>query len=168
MKYKNEFQRRRIELSKLCSKTIALLEDKEIDVEELKYGLGLSFPELQPDLKDCNDLSDVVGGAIRPRLSLIQIIYLEAVFDLFDLPKDLIVAYNEYIDDFCTRMSIEHFYGQLLMDEFRPHISKPESITFVLEWEGNEQCLQDLRDLFIKLVRNYSSDVKVDVIFQSN
>ena len=168
MKYSNEFTKRRTKLGKLCSKTIALLKDKKIDVEELKDDLGLSFPEMKPDLEDCTDLSKVVVNAIRPRLSVIQINYLEAVFDLFDLPKDLIVAYNEDIDGFCTSMSIEHSYGQLLMDEFRPHISKPESITFVLKWKGDEHCLQDLRDLFIKLVGNYSDHVKVDVIFQSN
>ena len=168
MKYKKEFTRRRTELGKLCSKTAALLKDKKIEVSKLTYELGLSFPELKPDLKFCTDLSKVVDNAIRPHLSVIQIDYLEAVFDLFDLPKDLIVAYNKEIEDFCTSMSIEHSYGQLLMNEFHPHISKPESITFVLEWEGNKHSLQDLKDLFKKLVRNYSSRVKVDVIFQSN
>ena len=168
MKYKKEFTKRRTKLGKLCSKTAALLKDENIDVLKLTYELGLSFPELKPDLKDCTDLSKVVDNAIRPHLSVIQIDLLEAVFDFFDLPMDLIHAYNEDVDGFCKSMSIEHSYGQLLMDEFRPHISKPESITFVLEWEGNRHCLQDLRDLFKKLVRNYSSHVKVDVIFQSN
>ena len=168
MKYKKEFTKRRTELGKLCSKTTALLKDKKIKISKLTYKLGLSFPELKPDLKDCTDLSKVVDNAIRPHLSVIQIDLLEAVFDLFDLPMDLIHAYNEDVDGFCKSMSIEHSYGQSLMDEFHPHISKPESITFVLEWKGDEHCLQDLRDLFKRLVRNYSSCVKVDVIFESN
>ena len=168
MKYKKEFQRRRTKLGELCCETTTLLENENIDVFVLRRKLGLSFREMKPDLKFCTDLSDVVDDAIRPRLSVIQIDYLEAVFDLCKLPKDLIVAYNEDIDGFCKSMSIEHSYGQLLMEEFRTHISEPESITFVLEWEGNRHCLQDLRDLFKKLVGKYSSDVKVDVIFQSN
>ena len=155
----------RNELGKLCGTTLSLLKEKEVEMSSFTFTLSYSFPELRDDLKRCTSLPEAMAEVIRPRVSLIQIDYLEVIHENFVLPKDSIDAYNESIKSFCNTMTVDHAYGQDLMDEFARHISKPESIAFTLDWEGDEHCLRDLLGLFKKLVGQYSKRVKVKVVF---
>ena len=157
----------RTALGELCDTTISLLHMKEVTVSELKGRLWRSFPELKDDLQKCTSLEEVVDDIIRPRVSLIQIDYLESIFDMFHLATNFVEEYSQAVEDFCERMRVEHAYGQLLMELDR-HIPKLESITFVLDWDKNEYCLKDVQDLFKKVVRKYSSRVKVVVMFPGN
>ena len=166
-KYKNEFQSMRIALGQLCACTVTSLRKKKVSVSDLKNKLKFSFPEMASDLKECSSLNEVVSDVIRPRVSLVQIDYLEAVFDLFKLGKRAIKKYKRKVDELYETVEIE--YGQLLMDEFdSSNTSELESIEFVLDWDENECLLKDIRDLFHKIVRNYSSRVKVIVIYKGN
>ena len=165
MKYSIEFQMMRNELGILCMNTLSLLEEKEVEMSSFTFKLSLSFPELKDDLKKCRSLPEAMAEVIRPRVSLIQIDYLEVIYENFALPRASIDAYIESIESFCNRMTVEHAYGQDLMDEFALHISKLESIAFTLDWEGDEHSLKDLLGLFKKLVRQYSKRVKVKVVF---
>ena len=155
----------RNELGKLCGNTVCLLIEKKIEMSSFIFTLGYSFPELMNDLKKCKSLPEAMAEVIRPRVSLIQIDYLEVIYENFALPRDSIDAYKEKIESFCNRMAVEHAYGQDLMDELARHISKLESIAFTLDWEGNEHCLKDLLGLFKKLVGQYSKRLKVKVAF---
>ena len=158
----------RAALGELCNTTISLLHQKPVLVSELKSLLWRSFPELKDNLQKCTSLEEVVDDIIRPRVSLIQIDYLESIFDMFHLAKNSVDEYNQNVEDFCEKMRVEHAYGQLLMELDR-HIPRMESITFVLEWENkNEYCLKDVQGLFKKVVRKYSSHVKVVVMFPGN
>ena len=166
MKYKKEFQSMRTALGQLCDGTVTLLHQKRVGVSKLKNRLELAFPELGSDLKKCSSLNEVVKNVIRPRVSLVQIDYLEAVFDLFKLAKRAIQEYNQKVDEFYKTVKVT--YGQLLMEDFNSSTSELESIKFVLDWEENEHWLKDVRDLFKKIVRSYSSQVKVIVISEGN
>ena len=165
MEYSIEFQMMRDELGVLCENTLSLLEEKEVEMPLFTFKLGLSFPELKGDLKMCTSLPEAISEVIRPRVSLIQIDYLEVIHKKFVLPKDSIDAYKEKIESFCNRMTVEHAYGQDLMNEFNRHVSKLESIAFTLNWEGNEDYLRDLLGLFEKLFGQYSKRVKVKFAF---
>ena len=157
----------RTALGQLCAGTVTLLSQQKVDVAELKNQLEFSFPELASDLEKCSSLNEVVKNAIRPRVSLVQIDYLEAVFDLFRLAKRAIQEYNQKVEELYETVKIA--YGQLLMDEFDSSTtSEVESIEFLLEWDENECLLKDIRDLFHEIVRNYSSRVKVIVIHKGN
>ena len=166
MKYKKEFQSMRTALGQLCNCALTLLRQKRVNVSKLKNKLKLSFPELASDLKECSSLSDIFSDVIRPRISLVQIDYLEAVFDLFKLAKAAIQEYNQKVDELYKTVKVT--YGQLLMEEFDSSASELESIKFVLDWKENEHWLRDVLDLFKKIVRNYSSQVKVIVISEGN
>ena len=166
MKYKKEFQNIRVALGQLCASTVTLLSQKKVSVSKLKNELELAFPELGSDLEKNSTLNDVIKNVIRPRVSLVQIDYLEAVFDLFKLAKRAIQEYNRKVDELYETVKIA--YGQLLMDEFDSNASDLESIKFVLDWKENEHWLRDVQDLFKKIVRNYSSQVKVIVISEGN
>ena len=166
MKYKKEFQSMRTVLGQLCASTVTLLSEKEVSVSDLKSKLKLSFPELSSDLKECSSLIEVVSDVIRPRVSLVQIDYLEAVFDLFNLAKRAIQEYNQKVDELYKTVKVT--YGQLLMEDFDSSTSELESIKFVLDWKENEHWLKDVEDLFKKIVRSYSSQVKVIVISEGN
>ena len=158
----------RTALGELCNTTISLLYQKPVLVYELKSRLWRSFPELKDDLQKCDSLEEVLDDIIRPRVSLIQIDYLESIFGMFHLAKKPVKKYRKAVEDFCEKMRVEHAYGQLLM-EYDHHIPKLESITFVLDWENkNEYCLKDVQGLFMKVVRKYSSHVKVVVMFPGN
>ena len=166
MKYKREFQSMRTALGHLCASTVTLLHQKRVCVSDLKNKLKFSFPEMASDLKKCNSLNAVVSDVIRPRVSLVQIDYLEAVFDLFNLAKRAIKEYNRKVDELYETVRVA--YGQLLMKEFDSNTSDLESIKFVLDWKENEHWLKDVQDLFKKIVRNYSRRVKVIVISEGN
>ena len=165
MEYSTEFQMMRNELGKLCGNTVSLLEEKEVEMSSFTSTLSYSFPELMNDLEKCTSLPEAMAKVIRPHVSLIQIDYLEAIYKNFALPRDSIDAYIESIKSFCNRMTVEHAYGQDLMNEFPRHISKLESIAFTLDWEGDKHCLRDVLGLFKKLVGQYSKHVKVKVVF---
>ena len=166
-KYKKEFQSMRTDLGQLCASTVTLLSKKKVSVSDLKNKLKFSFPEMASGLKECNSLDEVVSDVIRPRVSLVQIDYLEAVFNLFKLAKGSIQKYKRKVDELCEMVKIA--YGQSLMDEFGSGtISELESIEFVLDWDENDCLLKDIRDLFHEVVRNYSSRVKVIVIYKGN
>ena len=157
----------RTALGQLCASTVTLLSQQKVHVTELKNQLELTFPELGSDLEKCSSLHEVVKNAIRPRVSLLQIDYLEAVFDMFNLAKRAIQEYNQKVDELYETVKIA--YGQSLMDEFdSSSTSELESIEFVLEWDENECLLKDIRDLFHEIVKNYSSRVKVIVIHKGN
>ena len=166
MKYKKEFQSMRTALGQLCDSTVTLLRQKKVSVSDLKNTLKLSFPEMASDLKECSSLNDVVSDVICPHVSLVQIDYLEAVFDLFKLAKRAIQEYNQKVDGFYQTVKVT--YGQLLMEDFDSSTSDLESIKFVLDWEENEHLLKDVWDLFKKIVISYSSQVKVIVISEGN
>ena len=166
MKFKREFQSMRTALGELCARTVTLLHQKRVSVSDLKNKLKFSFPEMASDLKECSSHNDVVSNVIRPRISLVQIDYLEAVFDMFKLRKRAIHEYNQKVDEVYKTVKVT--YGQLLMEEFDGSTSELESIKFVLDWKENEHLLKDVRDLFKKIVRNYSSQVKVIVISEGN
>ena len=166
-KYKKEFQSMRTALGQLCASAVNLLRQKRVSVSDLRNKLKFSFPEMASDLKECSSLNEVVSDVIRPRVSLVQIDYLEAVFDLFKLAKRVIQEYNQKVNELYETVKIA--YGQLLMDEFdSSNTSELESIEFVLEWDENDCLLKDIRDLFHEIVRNYSSRVKVIVIYKGN
>ena len=166
-KYKKEFQSMRTALGQLCASAVTLLRQKRVSVSDLRNKLKFSFPEMASDLKECSSLNEVVSDVIRPRVSLVQIDYLEAVFDLFKLAKRVIQEYNQKVNELYETVKIA--YGQLLMDEFESsNTSELESIEFVLEWDENDCLLKDIRDLFHEIVRNYSSRVKVIVIYKGN
>ena len=157
----------RTALGQLCASTVTLLSKKKVSVSDLKNKLKFSFPEMASDLEKCSSLNEVVKNAIRPRVSLVQIDYLEAVFDLFKLPKRAIQEYNRKADELYKRISVA--CEQSLMDEFdSSNTSELESIEFVLEWDENECLLKDIHDLFPKIVRNYSSQVKVIIPPEGN
>ena len=156
----------RVALGQLCASTVTLLSQKKVDVAKLKNQLELAFPELGSDLEKCNSSNDVVKNVIRPRVSLVQIDYLEAVFDLFKLAKRAIQEYNRKVDELYETIKVA--YGQLLMEEFDTNTSNLESIKFVLDWDENEHLLKDIRDLFNMIVRNYSKRVKVIVVSKGN
>ena len=157
----------RTALGQLCASTVTLLSEQNIDVAELKNQLEFSFPELGSDLEKCSSLNEVVKNVIRRRVSLVQIDYLEAVFDLFKLAKRSIQEYNRKVDELYETVKIE--YGQLLMEEFdSSNISELESIEFVLGWDENECLLKDIHDLFDEIVEQYSSRVKVIIIHKGN
>ena len=166
MKYKKEFQSMRVALGQLCASTVTLLSKKKVDVAELKNKLEFSFPELGSDLKECSSLNEVVRDVIHPRVSLVQIDYLEAVFDLFKLEKRAIQEYNRKVDELYE--TVRFAYGQLLMEELDGSISELESIEFVLDWKENEHWLNDIYGLFKKIVSTYSKQVKVIVISGDN
>ena len=166
MKYKKEFQSMRVALGQLCASTVTLLSQKKFRVSKLKNELEFAFPELGSDLEKYNSLNEVVKNVIRPRVSLVQIDYLEAVFDLFELAKRAIQEYNQKVDELYETVRVA--YGQLLMEEFDSNASDLESIKFVLDWDENEHLLKDIRDLFNMIVRNYSKQVKVIVISKGN
>ena len=167
MKHKKEFQSMRVDLGQLCSDTVELLSEKGVSVSKLKNQLELAFPELASDLEKCSSIDEVVKNAIRPHVSLVQIDYLEAVFKLFNLATKSIQEYNQKVDELCE--TVEVVYGQVLMEEFDSSTtSELESIKFVLDWDENEHLLKDIRDLFKKIVRNYSNQVKVIVISEGN
>ena len=150
----------------MCTSTVTLLSEEKVEVSKLKNQLELSFPELASDLEKCSSLNDVVKNVIRPRVSLVQIDYLEAAFDLFELEKRAIQEYNRKVDELYETVRVA--YGQLLMDEFDSNASDLESVKFVLNWKENDHWLKDVVDLFKKIVRNYSSQVKVIVISEDN
>ena len=157
----------RVSLGRLCASTITLLSEKRVDVSNLKKQLELAFPELARDLAKCSSIDEVVTNVIRPRVSLVQIDYLEAVFDLFNLATKSIEEYNQKVEELCEPVKV--VYGQLLMEEFDSSTtSELESIKFVLDWDENEHSLRDIQDLFKKIVRKYSSRVKVIVISEGN
>ena len=157
----------RTALGQLCAGTVTLLSQQKVDVAVLKNQLEFSFPELGSDLENCSSVNEVVKNAIRPRVSLVQIDYLEAVFDLFKLAKRSIQEYNLKVDELYETVKIA--YEQSLMDEFdSSNTSELESIEFVLEWDENDCLLKDIRDLFHEIVRKYSSRVKVIVIHKGN
>lgn len=84
---------------------------------------------------------------------------------------DVLNCYRNAADAFLETMRLKHSYGEQLdiMVGLEPqHIPSPESITFVLDWDKEDRFLKDLQDLFKKLVRTYSSRIKVNVIFQGN
>ena len=166
MKYKKEFQSMRAFLGELCASTVTLLSEKEVSISDLKNKLKFSFPEMASDLKECTSLNEVVSNVIRPRVSLVQIDYLEAVFNLFKLAMKPIQEYNQKVDELYKTVKV--IYGQLLMKELDGSTSELESIKFVLDWEENEHLLKDVQDLFKKIVRSYSSQVKVIVISEGN
>ena len=168
MQYKKDFENMRVALGQLCASTIKLLQEKPVDITELKNLLELAFPELEDNLEKCCSLNHVLKNVIRPRVSLIQIDYLEAIFDMFSLAPESIQSYNKKIQSFCETMRADHAYGQMLMEEFDNHISELESIRFVLDWNGNEHHLNDIQDLFKKVVRSYSNSVKVIVAYEGN
>ena len=166
IKYKKEFQSMRAFLGELCAKTVTLLSEKEVSISDLKNKLKFSFPEMASHLEECTSLKEVVSNVIRPRVSLVQIDYLEAVFNLFKLPMKPIQEYNQKVDELYKTVKV--IYGQLLMKELDGSTSELESIKFVLDWEENEHLLKDVQDLFKKIVRSYSSQVKVIVISEGN
>ena len=166
MEYKKEFHSMRVALGCLCASTVELLSQQKVDVAELKNQLEFAFPELGSDLGKCSSLNEVVKNVIRPRVSLVQIDYLEAVFDLFELAKRAIREYNQKVDELYETVKVA--YGQVLMEEFNSSASDLESIKFVLDWKENEHWLKDVQDLFKKIVRKYSRQVKVIVISEGN
>ena len=165
MKHIKEFQSMRAFLGELCASTVTLLSEKEVSVSDLKKKLKLSYPEMASDLKECTSLDEVVSDVIRPRVSLAQIDYLEAVFKLFKLSVKPIQEYNQKIDE--LHETVKVIYGQL-WKELNGSISELELIKFVLDWKENEHLLRDVEDLFKKIVRSYSSQVKVIVISEGN
>ena len=94
VKYKDEFQRLRGDLGSLCTRTVTLLKEKEVEVTDLKEHLRSAFPELNVGLQTCETLSDVIH-VIRPRLSLVAIGYLKCIFEWFSLPVVFLEAYKE-------------------------------------------------------------------------
>ena len=166
MECKDEFQRLKSDLGNLCTRTVTLLEEKKVELNDLKECLQSTFPELNVGLQTCESLSDVIH-VIRPRLSLVAIGYLKCIFEWFSLPVVFLEAYKENTDFICGKMRLDHAYGQLLM-ELKEHISIIDSVTFVLNWEGDEHYLSDIQDLFKALFGEYSSHVKVKVIYEGN
>ena len=165
-KYKKEFQSLRTALGQLCASTVTLLRQKKVDVAGLKNQLRFSFPELESDLEKCSSLDEVVRDVICPRVSLVQIDYLEAVFDLFNLPKGPIQEYNRKVDELYETVRVA--YGQLLVQELDSNTSDLESIKFVLDWKEDEHMLKDIHGLFHKIVRNhFKQEIKVLVVVDS-
>ena len=99
MKYKKEFQSMRNALGCLCARTVTLLRQKRVSVCDLKNRLKLSFLELASDLEECSSLDEVVSDVIRPRVSLVEIDYLESVFNHFNLVMKPIQDYNQKVDE---------------------------------------------------------------------
>ena len=157
----------REELHELCEKTLSFLQEKNVGVSTLKKKLSY-FGELKIDLKNCRSLSNVIIDVIRPRLTLANIDYLESIFRHFKLKQEPLQHYKKLIEDFCNKMKVEHAYGQSFIEEYQCHVSKLESLTFVLDWEANEHYLKDVRELFKKVFKSYSKKVKVRRMMPGN
>ena len=135
--YESEFTEMRRKLGDLCCETVLLLEQKRVEMPRLKLRLGMAFRELKDSLKSCTTPEEVVADVIRPRISLIQFDYLEAIFKSFSLNEERLASYQEDVKKFMETMELKHSYGQVLMDELQSHVSKPESITFA--WTGTKK-----------------------------
>ncbi len=167
-KYKKEFITMRSKLGQLCHKTIQLLGEKKEDLSDIISKLTLTFTEYKIPLGSCKSVDEIITEVIRPEITVIEFELLEVIYEMFDLPVEPIKEYKETVDSFCNKMQLEHTYGQLLLDELKLHVSKFESIIFVLDWKGNEHNLNDLKDLFKNLVRELKKDLKVRVIYEGN
>ena len=89
-------------------------------------------------------------------------------YQLTSQDDDFISNFNESIEEFCNCMKIEHTYGQRFAKDFEQHLLTSEKITFVLDWEGDEMFLSDLKGLFKKVFKKYSSRLTILVTREGN
>ena len=100
--------------------------------------------------------------------SLINTSYLETVAEQFNLQDaiGLIKEFNDSIDKFCSTIKTEHVYGLDFMEN--KNVQKSEKVEFVLEWEGDQSTLNDIRALLAKAFRDKARHVMVKVVNQGN
>ena len=167
--YEKQFLRKRNELGMLFGKVMQLLKKQEISLDDLKCFLSLSYPECTTEVENSESVGQVFA-VVRVYSSLDNIHRLEAIVTYFELKggEALIQKYNESIEQFCKDISIHHAYGQSLMDCFKKHLLKSETIVFVLQWDKENKVLHDVRGLFIKAFGRLADDIEVNVMFQGN
>ncbi len=160
--YKSDFHKMEDELILLCEKTISLLQKNGSEVNNLKDKLRY-FRVLKKSLHwhDCQSLRDIICDVVKPNLTLVDIDYLKSIFRYFDLDKAPLQHYEEVVKEFSKQMLVEHAYGKSFMASHYSHMSKAESVTFVLDWKADDTFLEDIQSLFKKVFKSYSKDVKV-------
>ena len=167
--YRHEFQKKRRELGVVCKKIQVSLVAKNIPVSEVISTLSLAYDELEPDLKPCNTILEVLT-VLRSRTTLDDIEYLMPLVEEYNLTEDddFIGEFNRSIEDFCNHMKMRHTYGQSFTNDFKRCPLKSERVTFVLDWDADEKLLKDLKGLFKKVFREYSPHLQILVTREGN
>ena len=166
--YQSQFEEKRKELHILITKMIKILKDNAISLEGLKYFLSLR-PEFRDDARAAKSIEEAMI-VVSDHTSLINTKHLQAVAKRFKLQEaiDLIKTFDDSIEAFCKMIPIKHSYGKDFMKHSRKNLLKPEKVEFVLEWEGDNTTLSDIRSLLRKAFHDKAKLVIVKLINEGN
>ena len=164
----SQFEEKREELHILITNVINILKDNTISLEDIKYFLSLR-PEFRDNARAAKSIEEAMI-VISDHTSLINTKHLQAVAKKFKLQEaiDLIKTFDDSIEAFCEMIPTEHLYGQDFMEQSRKTLLKPEKVEFVLEWEGDNTTLSDIRGLLRKAFHKKAKHVIVKLINEGN
>ena len=166
--YQSQFEEKREALHILITNVIQILKDSIISLEGLKYFLSLR-PEFRDDARAAKSIEDAML-VVSDHTTLINTKHLQAVAKRFKLQEaiDLIKTFDDSIEAFCKMIPIKHSYGKDFMKHSRKNLLKPEKVEFVLEWEGDNTTLSDIRSLLRKAFHDKAKLVIVKLINEGN
>ena len=137
-------------------------------IKDLKTFLQDSFPDLKPQIAHVNTIDEILD-IIRDKCTLIDINYLEAIVEEFDIKeaKSYIEEYKSYMEEFCKTVS-----AKLCLDEcFKVKTSSSvegETATFILGWNPHDCVINDIKEILSVCLEELSIHVQVESIQKHN
>ena len=145
--------------------TIAcLIEDKVPSLKDLKTYLHMYYNELRLQLEYAESFEGIML-IIKDKCTIIDIDCLQTVVNHFNIEeaKDHITDYQQAIEEFCEETKLNVCYNECF-NSTNSSLLKCETIEFVLEWNGDEHSLNDIKVLLQKAFQEMANRIQVRYI----
>ena len=148
--------------------TVARLIEAKVPLEDLKTHLQFCYRELRPQLELAESYKKVMF-IIEDKHTIIDIDCLQAIVEVFNIEeaKDHIAAYQLAIEEFCKEITLTVCFNESFKLT-NSSLLKCETVEFVLEWNGDEYSLNDIKVLLQKAFQDMANRVQVRYIKEDN
>ena len=157
--YQDNFDQIRVLFGNLIETVAPLIAKGIPSLQTLKRYLQRPFRELKSQLSIAESFDDVME-LVEDKCTIINIVYLEAIVDEFNIieAKHHITNYKAVVDSFCKNIKA-NLCAKLEID-----LPYPGTIEFILEWNVSEHTLHHIQGLLNEAFRDMANEVIVRVI----
>ena len=145
-----------------------LIEKKVPSLEDLKTYLHICYDELRLQVEYAESFEGIML-IIKDKDTIIDINCLQTVVDHYNIEeaKDHITAYQKKIEKFCEEITLTICCNESFKLT-NSSLLKCETVEFVLEWNGDEYFLNDIKVLLQKAFQDMANRVQVRYIKEDN
>ena len=148
------------ELIILVNKINRILKDNTISLDDLKSFL-CHYTELRDAIEATNSIDEAIN-VVSDHTPIGNTHYLLTIAKNFNLQSAIVLIeeFDNSVDMFCKQIRTTHSYANFITDSSRDP-QQSETVEFVLEWDAEDQRLNDIQGLLRKAFRDKAEYIQV-------